>query len=279
LKITSKLVGAIAPVIVAIVTILLILSDPPDTVYGNQLLTTILAIIFIGANYFLVAYIAGRSYTRTGSLSFLLLGSSLVIAGCASVLTYTVSTAPNFTSTVFNLGFFSAAIFSIIAAITSYYGNSRENVLSVRKWVGIPIIVYTTLALLSVAIALSALRGSTPMFVEQSASSTALRQTVVGLSILLFGASSVISLRMYTESRSDILFWYSGGLAMLAVSFLPTFFLNVTAGTELSWIGRIAKYLSGIYFLVIVLSSTRKQPRIENDAEKMKEIETRQHQK
>ncbi len=238
-------------------TIIATATNESTQSYGSRLLTTVLAVIFMGAIYIFVSYITARAYLRTGVFSFLLLGSSLVIAGCSAVLTFSVSSSSNYMVTEFDLGFLIAAALGFASAVSLYLGTKSTT--NVRKWIGTPILTYANFAGVSVAIAELALHNLTPAFFVQGIGRTAIRQEVVLASIVLFGISSLVFLRMYAESHSEILFWYSGGLAMLAVGLFSVFFVTVIGG-ELSWIGRFAQYLSGIYFLFAVLSSTEHPP-------------------
>ncbi|MDA4130415.1 MAG: hypothetical protein OK457_06555 [Thaumarchaeota archaeon] len=278
LHLTAKLLGGVAPPIFALVAVVLLFTNRSSAVFGTPLLATILYVAFVGAIYLLVSFISALSYVRSGNVSFLLLGSSLVIGGCSAILTFSLSSAPNYSVTVANLGFLISAFLNFVSALNVYarVRNSTDGrtLNQNKKWIGIPIIVYSTFAALSVLIAVLALSGATPPFFVQGVGGTVLRQEVVAACVALFGISALIFLKMSRESHSDILFWYSGGLAMLSLCFFVAFSLSVVGG-ELSWTGRIAQYLSGIYFLMLVLSSirgSRKIPKENSLQEKVTEI-------
>lgn len=250
---TKKLLGGSIPVVFFLVAILLIMSVPSKLAYNSQLLSTILTLAFVGASYILVAYITAGAYLRTGSLSFILVGSSLILGGFTSVLAFTFSNSPNYEVTVFNLGVFGCAILNFVSALSVFFGLGSPS--SQKKHsVGLPLATYSIFTVLSFVIAFLALKNLTPVFFMQGVGATLIRKLVVGASIGLFGISSLLFLKMYSEDHSDILFWYAGALALLAVSLFTIFFVKVVGG-ELSWLGRIAQYLSGIYFLLAVLSS------------------------
>jgi|SRR5579862_1861802 len=259
-----KLFGGFAPIIFALVSLALIFANRSSVVYGTPLLATLLYIVFVGINYLLVSFISTRAYVQSGNVSFLLLGSSLVVAGCSALLTFSLSSAPNYSATVADLGFFFSAMLNLVSALCVYTGVGESPAKSKKsRSVAIPAAVYSALALLSALIAVLALKGLTPVLFVQGVGGTLLRQEVVAASAILFGISSLVFLKMSFETHSDIMFWYSGGLAMLALCFFSVFFLNVVGG-ELSWIGRIAQYLSGIYFLMLVLTSTKERPEASN---------------
>ena len=83
-----------------------------------------------------------------------------------------------------------------------------------------------------------------------------LRQAVVALGLFLFAASSILFMRLYRDSKTGILFWYSMALALTAIG-LAAFYFGRTVGDPIAWTGRIAVYLGGIYSLIAVWSAIR----------------------
>jgi len=72
----------------------------------------------------------------------------------------------------------------------------------------------------------------------------------------MYAASSILFMRLYRDSRSGILFWYSMALALTTVG-LGAFYFGRTVGDPIAWAGRIAIYLGGVYSLIAVWSAVR----------------------
>src|SRR5437899_12837392 len=118
------------------------------------------------------------------------------------------------------------------------------------------ILVFGVTVGLITVLTLLALLGDTPAFFVPGAGSTVLRQAVVAAGLFMFLASSILFMRLYHDSRSGILFWYSMALALTTVG-LGAFYFGRTVGDPIAWTGRITTYLGGIYFSISVLSPAR----------------------
>ncbi len=95
-----------------------------------------------------------------------------------------------------------------------------------------------------------------PDFFVKGGGPTALREQVLGAAVVLFSYSSVVLIRNYAKSHVSILYWFSLGLASIAVGFLSAF-LGKVPGGPFSWLGRIAVSIGGIYFIVAILAAYR----------------------
>src|SRR5438132_8314647 len=107
-----------------------------------------------------------------------------------------------------------------------------------------------------VALTVFALLGATPAFFVPGAGSTLLRQVVVAAGLFMFSASSILFMRLYHDSRSGILFWYSMALALTTIG-LAAFYFGRTVGDPIAWTGRIATYFGGVYSLIAIWSAIR----------------------
>jgi hypothetical protein len=54
------------------------------------------------------------------------------------------------------------------------------------------------------------------------------------------------------KSKSPALFWYSLGLALFAIGLFGVS-QEMSLGDPTGWIGKIAQYIGGIYFLIMVI--------------------------
>lgn len=88
----------------------------------------------------------------------------------------------------------------------------------------------------------------------QGVGPTLLRQVVLGTAVVLFAISSVVFMIIYCTSKSDVLYWYSLALALIAIGLFAVSIQKVV-GSPLGWAGRTAQYVGGMYFLITVLIS------------------------
>ncbi len=68
--------------------------------------------------------------------------------------------------------------------------------------------------------------------------------------------SSAFLLRMYDQWKLDFLYWYSLGVALIALG-LCAVFLETSVGSPLGWVGRSAQYLGGVFWLVSLVAASR----------------------
>ena len=106
--------------------------------------------------------------------------------------------------------------------------------------------------LLSVA----AIKGVTHPFFIQGVGPTAIRQSVLIISILLFVISATFLMAFFTETRTRFLYWYSLGLGMFALGLVVVYTLT-SIGSLMNWIGRLSQYIAGVYFLSAAMSALR----------------------
>ena len=181
----------------------------------------------------MVAYISLKSYLSGGSRTILLLGSGTLAWGFASMVAGWLLSppgGPNVAVTVSNSGaLFASLLFIASATTTMREGSSRDSkrrtpklLLAYGGAVGFPAVL-TAFALL----------GATPAFFVPGVGSTVLRQAVVAAGLFLFAASSILFMRLYRDSRSGILFWYSMALALTTIG-LAAFYFGRTVGDPIA---------------------------------------------
>src|SRR5208337_3182430 len=69
--------------------------------------------------------------------------------------------------------------------------------------------------------------------------------------------SSLLLMRRQLKSKFPALFWYSLGLALFAIGLLGVSF-EKSLGDPIGWIGKIAQYVGGLYFLIAVIKARGK---------------------
>ena len=226
------------------------------TSFEPPYLLLILNTIFVAAISFVIAYVAAKAYWVLGSLRMLFMGSAVLVFGAASLVAgwLIIGEGPNATVTLYNAGVLVSSIFygvSVILTVgktVSPTSSRKRNLILMYAWM-----VFITV-LLVMGVAFSAF----PLFFVQGVGPTVLRQVVLGVGTVLYAACGFIIMRLYLQSKTAILYWYSLGLLLIAIGLVAVFFQKAV-GSGLGWVGRSAQYVGCIYLLVSVLSARPKR--------------------
>ena len=257
---TTRRIGvAPVPIFVALIAILdmiLPTSVAASVAFNPLLIFATLQTLFLFGTSVVVAYISLKSYLSGGSRTILLLGSGTLAWGFASMVAGWLlgpPGGPNIGVTISNSGALFASLFYIASATTTMRASSSRD--SKRRKSKL-LLAYSGAVGFLVALTMFALLGATPAFFVPGIGSTVLRQVVVAAGLFLFAISSILFMRLYRDSRSGILFWYSMALALTTIG-LAAFYFGRTVGDPIAWTGRIATYLGGIYSLIAIWSASR----------------------
>jgi len=257
---TTRRIGVVpVPIFVALIAILdmvLPTSVAASVAFNPLLVFATLQTLFLFGTSVVVAYISLKSYLSGGSRTILLLGSGTLAWGFASMVAGWLlgpPGGPNIGVTISNSGALFASMFYIASATTTMRASSSRD--SKRRKSKL-LLAYSGAVGFLVALTMFALLGATPAFFVPGIGSTVLRQVVVAAGLFLFAVSSILFMRLYRDSRSGILFWYSMALALTTIG-LAAFYFGRTVGDPIAWTGRIATYLGGIYSLIAIWSASR----------------------
>lgn len=247
------------PILVAVITILdltLPTSVAASVAFNPLLFFAALQTILLFGTSVVVAYISLKSYLSGGSRTILLLGSATLSWGFASMLAAWLlgpPGGPNIAVTISNSGSLFASLLYVASATTTMGASSSRDSKRLKSKL---VLAYGGAVGFLAILSAFALLGATPAFFVPGTGSTVLRQAVVALGLFLFAASSILFMRLYRDSKSGILFWYSMALALTAIG-LAAFYFGRTVGDPIAWTGRIAVYLGGIYSLIAIWSAVR----------------------
>jgi len=225
-----------------------------DEDYRLLLPIPILNTVFIFAIAALVAYIAARNYTITGSMVILLLGGAAIAFGAGSLFKSWANLGLDVTITVEESTALLASILHLAAATV---GISKQRISNLElKLKSMTILGYYLGVIVCIAlIIVLVIQGVIPSFRVPVGGSSALRDVARGITEIFFLAAAVINLITYYKSRTDFYYWYSLGLALFGFG---VFFISLGAvESRVAWLGRTAQYVGGIYFLVSVLGAYR----------------------
>jgi PAS domain S-box-containing protein len=225
------------------------ITNPP-IFFESNLLVLVLNFLFSTLVSLYIAYLIGRIFLARGSLGLLLLGCGIVSWGAAGVVANVASQGnPNLDVTIHNLGVLLSAFFHLAGA--TFLLGSNPAVRVPAAWVGA---AYVGAVGAVGLVALLALHGYAPAFFVPGEGGSLLRQTVVGSSIGMFLLTALL---MGSQRQSfAFTYWYRLALIAIAVGLLGLL-LQSTIGGLLSWVGRAALYVGGIYMLVAALASAR----------------------
>jgi len=212
-----------------------------------------LNIIFIGFACLATAFIAGRSFLKTGAWPVLLVGAGALTFGLSQLI-YSVISLPSWFNagiTAHHLNILAAGFLFLYSAFFTLNGVSPQA--NRRLHPGTLLQVYIGVIVFTALITIISLNGLLPPFFVQGTGGTTLQKVVSEASVLLLLLSSMIFWIMYRKSKSGILFWYAIGLFFLALGMMAAITTKVE-GSPLSWMGRTSLYFSGISLLVAMLT-------------------------
>jgi len=244
------------PVFIGIVAIFNFVLPPTaqfdrSLAFEPPLLNAVLYTVFLASTSCIVAFIALKSYLENGRPFLVLLGAGALAWGSGSLLggwLTNLPSGPNPAVTISNTGALVASIFHVASAGI----NKRPSVqTALRNRKPILILAYAGVLLFTSFYALAALEGMVPPFFVPGIGQTLLRMTVLGLAVTLFGVSALLFARLYPKAKSGTLYWYFLSLALTSVGLASVFF-GRAPGDPISWTGRSAMFLGGVYLIKAV---------------------------
>ncbi len=212
--------------------------------------------VFLSISALVVAYFFARSFLSAGSFNLIALGNASLVLGFGFLLSQILGSAPfggpNQLTGISSLVFLFSGIFFAVFATLSLFGKSIQ----VGKPIVTLLLAYVTSVLLVVVVIVVVEARLLPDFFVKGVGPTALREQVLGAAVVLFSYSSMVLIRNYARSHVSVIYWFSLGLASIAVGFLSAF-LGKVPGGPFSWLGRITVAVGGIYFIVAILAAYR----------------------
>jgi hypothetical protein len=254
----SLIVAIPLPIVIVSVAVFNAILPPPvqfskGLAFEPPFLNAILYTIFLAFTSFMVGYISFKSYMQNGWTFLVLMGSGALVWGSTSLISgwlTNLPSGPNPAITISNTGALVASTFHFVSATWSK-GPSLKKDPRIRK--SILVIAYGGVLAFTALFALAALEGMTPLFFVPGVGQTPLRMAVLGSAAALFAISSILFARRYffSGARSSTLYWYFLALGLTGVGLAAVFF-GRAPGDPISWTGRSAMFLGGIYFLKAV---------------------------
>ena len=245
---------------IPVLLILLAILAPLEirTVFDPPGLFAALNTLFLSVLPLMVVYFATRGYIHTGLMTMLMLGSGTLTFGLGSLLSGWAMAleggGANATVTVVNLSALGSATFYLLGAVFALIGVQPNKDAPYKKLV-------VVLAYLGITIALQLITSASvknllPVFFIQNEGPTALRQAVLWTALALSIVSGLLLMVLYFVSRTKLVYWYGLALFLLATGLLCYTFAK-SVGSPITWLGRSALYLSGIYLFIAVTRASK----------------------
>ena len=225
-------------------------------VFDSPYLFIGLQVVFLTLTSSLVGFISLRGYMQTGSTTLILLGAGALSWGTGSFIAGLYLTQPNIGISISNTSALVASLFHLTSGIIASRSISSRARPTLRK-------PFLTLAYAGVLgfcgiFTIMCISGIIPPFFVPGVGQTWLRMAVLESASGLMAVSSGIFARLYLSSRSNILYWYFLALGLTAAG-LGAVFFGRAPGDPISWTGRAAMFLGGVYFVKAVSSSFKKR--------------------
>jgi PAS domain S-box-containing protein len=220
--------------------------------YESETLLTTFNFICSTVAALFVAVLVGRSYLSQPTPGLLLFGCGVILWGSAGTLVPVLM--PHGTNAL--IGGHNTLVW--LAAACHLAGA----LLSLRP-VRPPRLVGTTLVMAYAGaactvwlLALCAVQGWLPLFFVQGQGGTPLRTFVLASAAGMFAFTAAVLWRANRPSPSAFVRWYQMAMLLVAVGLLGITMEEVHGGA-LSWTGRAAQFLAGLYMLVAAVASVR----------------------
>jgi PAS domain S-box-containing protein len=214
--------------------------------HENRLLLLISNIVFTTLGSLLITYLMSRSILKNGRIGLILFVCGVLFWGFSgSIGTLFGYQNANVIVTIHNLCAFFSSLFYFTGALA--WSGRRSLVKTPALWMTV---LYSLSIIIIAIIVLSATVGKAPVFFVDNVGGTAFRYILLILTIILFLATSVLlRIRAKNNFLSQFLHWYSLALVLISIG-ITGIMLEHQMGDVLSWTGRSAQFLGGLYMII-----------------------------
>jgi len=225
------------------------------TVWNPHHLLAVLNIMFLTCIAAVISILAARSYLSGHSSIILFFGSGMLALSLGSAMAgfYPGKPDPNWTVTVYNLSAFLMSLCILTGTMTGVFAQPR------RLMHGWPVLAsfYCGITVIELVLVLAAYYSLLPVFFAEGQGATKYDILVLGATSSICAISALWLLINFRTTRSAFPWWYALGLGLIAAGLMGVS-LQTRFGSPLNWTGRAAQYLGGVYLLIAVISSARR---------------------
>jgi PAS domain S-box-containing protein len=243
----KKLSLLFIPVFIVLIAVLLVLNIGIS--FNPPILLLLFNTLFLGLIPIYVAYIAYVSFRGSGSPGLLLKGTGMLFLGLGAIGAGIAGFLPdsmNANVTIHNTSFCIGAFLQLVGILMVMSGTVPKQRLSTTREI---VLIYGGCCVLLTVFFIAAMLGILPPFFIPGTGFTFLREFIIINAIEFFVFSAGILFYLYSKTRQEFFFWYSIGLALIAIGLVAVHFPSVL-GSLLGWTGRSAQYLGAVYVLV-----------------------------
>jgi PAS domain S-box-containing protein len=236
-----------------------VLSQVPSEAYDPPALLLSLNLVFSTLVSLFIAYLMARSFLVRSSPGLLMLGCGVILWGAAGTVGAAAGvlvggSGPRFANilvTIHNNCVCLSALCHLAGVVLALRSQQSLRVPGLWLWAA-----YTGALGVVGLVTAATVVGWTPMFFVQGEGGTLLRSLVLGTAAALFLLTAVLLWTLGLRPRSAFSYWYAHALTLIAAG-LCGVLLESSHGNALSWAGRAAQYMGGVFMLVAALASVR----------------------
>ena len=219
--------------------------EPPNLIF-------FLLLIFIGIPSFIIAIISIRGFLLSGVWAVLWLGIGALTFGIATIISSFLigRTDINLVITLGNLIILFASILYILGAFFTFNEVPVQEDSSRR--LSTVLQIYISSIIIIIFIIIISVQGVLPAFFIQGSGGSPIRELVIAISAVFLFLSGIMILLQYLKSKSDLLYWYSLGLMMIALA-VGVALITTVIGSPLNWTSRGAELIGGIFLIIAAL--------------------------
>jgi hypothetical protein len=202
-----------------------------------------------------LAYITSKGFQKSGLVGFQLMGCGAVALCLSSMATFAGNSGNSITfyyTMYIVLGLALGTLFhstgvGLVLRGTTVPQSARIRVIAVT---------YATFVLLGLFLAVAAPDGWKGVFLNSSFYYTSLGEAIILAAGVLYASLAIILLRMYLNSKSEVVYWYAVAMLLVALSVGINFYVR-REGDMIDWLFRGTTFLYGWTFFIAVLKGTQ----------------------
>ena len=209
--------------------------------------------VFVTGVGLIIATGAAVNFNRSGVFSILMMGCGSLSFAAGGLLS-SIASGPggqNVNVTIFNCGALVSSLFHLAGALSFCIEKKRCSGQNFRF--SKTSFAYLLVIAVNLAIYYAAVMKWMPVFFIQGSGATFTRQCVLGTAIACYAISGLVFICNSRTKESHFFYWHARALLLISTG-LTAFFAQNLVGSPLGWSGRIADYLSGLFFLIALVN-------------------------
>jgi hypothetical protein len=222
--------------------------------FNPPYLLLVISLTIISSVGFVVAYLSAKSYLATGSLALLLLSMAFVVQSVVPIGNGWASTfSPSATVAMAALGLLVGSVIQLLASIQASFRSAPIG--SEHRKARLTIACFMALLLSLIVVFLPFWSGFPSLFIDAQGV-TLINQMIYAFVVIVFLVGSLLFMRLYLQSKSNTLFWYSLAILLWGIGTFGVMW-QLRFSDIVAWTGRLGWYFGSLYYLISLLSARR----------------------